>query len=58
MGKNRAYEKLLRAIKDYNQNNEEQIDLQNEVMQNMSKKNREEFAKLYEEQNNQEQQEQ
>lgn len=56
MEQRKSYEKLLRAIKDYNQNNEEQIDLHNEVMSNMSKKNREEFAKLYEEQNQQEQQ--
>lgn len=48
MEQQKAYEKLLRAIKEYNQSNEEQIDVQNEVMQSMDKKNREEFAKLYE----------
>lgn len=57
MEQQKAYEKLLRAIKDYNANNTEQIDLHNEVMQNMSKKNREEFAKIYEQQEQQNNQE-
>lgn len=50
MQQQKAYEKLLQAVREYNLNNEEQIDFQNEVLNTMNKKSREEFSKMYEQQ--------